>query len=238
MRLEDVERLRTEGGQGYTRLHDGVSARAAVRMARKQLADGDDPAFSGIARTLDDEIRALAATRPGLRQSQLDRLEQLRRQWPSLPLKPLDTSEAEQPATGTWARIWGALSTLVVVRREDREGEVDQASSRLTQQVAMIDLARAEAALLSNDPASALDAIKRTSATLERDYDPASPLVQQARASLSQLATQLAEAGRADVQLGAALTALRNQLQVRQMNALPLTAPDTRPAHTGTAGGA
>lgn len=238
MRLEDVEMLLTQAGQRYTLLHDGVSALAALRMARRQLADVDDPAFSGIARTLDDEIRALAATRPALRQDQLDELEQLRQQWPSLPLKPLDSEDRHPPATGTWSRIWGALSTLVIVRREGAGNGVDEANARLAQQVAAIDLARAEAALLSNDPAAALEAIKRVGATLKRDYDPASPTVGKAQQTLSQLAAQMDESARADVQLGAALTALRNQLQVREMNTLPLTAPDSPPAHAGTAGGA
>ncbi len=238
MRLEDVEMLLTQASQRYTLLHDGVSALAALRMARKQLADVDDPAFSGIARTLDDEISTLAATRPARRQSQLDQLEQLRQQWPALPLKPLDKPETEAPATGAWARIWGALSTLVVVRREGGADDVGSGNRHLARQVGAIDLARAEAALLSNDPATALAAVQRASASLKRDYDPASSMVDKAQASLAQLAAQLDQASRADVQLGAALTALRNQLQVRVMNNLPLTVPATTPASAATAGGA
>lgn len=238
MRLEDVEMLLTQAGHRYSLLHDGVSALAALRMARQQLADVDDPAFAGVARTLDDEIRALAATRPAARQAQLAQLEQLRQSWSSLPLKPTD-EPADAPVTGTWNRIWAALSTLVVVRHDSGEGSVGAADAGLARQVARIDLARAEAALISNDPARARQAIQRAGKTLATEYDAASPAVKQAAHELAQLASQLAEANTVDVQLGAALTALRNQLQLREMNVSPVApSPATEPAHAHTAAGA
>ncbi|MGB8715389.1 MAG: uroporphyrinogen-III C-methyltransferase [Rhodanobacteraceae bacterium] len=237
MRLEDVELLLTQADQRYRLLHDGVTALTALRQARRQLADVDDPAFAGVARTLDDEISALAATRPAARQEQLQQLEQLRQDWQSLPRKPSDEPLAA-PVTGTWSRIWAALSTLVVVHHDSGEGSVNLADARLAQQVARIDLARAEAALLANDPARAMGAVQRVGATLAREYDADSPKVMQARQVLSQLASQLADADKVDVQLGAALTALRNQLQVRQMNATPLAPPAAEPARAQTAAGA
>ncbi len=237
MRLEDVELLLTQADQRYRLLHDGVTALAALRQARRQLADVDDPAFAGVARTLDDEISALAATRPEAREEQLQQLEQLRHDWQSLPLKPSD-EPAAAPVTGTWSRIWAALSTLVVVQHDSAEGSVNMADARLARQVARIDLARAEAALLANDPARARAAVQRAAATLASDYDAASPMVAKARQALSQLASQLADADKVDVQLGAALTALRNQLQLRQMNTAPLAPPAAAPAHAQTAAGA
>ncbi len=237
MRLDDVEMLLTQAGQRYSLLHDGVSALAALRMARRQLADADDPALAGVARTLDDEISALAATRPAARHAQLTQLEKLRTDWQSLPLKPTDQAVAV-PVTGAWDRIWAALSTLVVVHHDSGEGSVNLADERLAQQVAKIDLARAEAALMANEPGRALSAIQRVSKTLTEQYDAGSAAVQQANQTLTQLANQLNDASTVDVQLGAALTALRNQLQVREMNTTPAAPPVDEPAHTHTATGA
>lgn len=237
MRLDDVEMLLTQAGQRYSLLHDGVSALAALRMARRQLADADDPALAGVARTLDDEISALAATRPAARHAQLAQLEQLRQDWQSLPLKPTDQPVAVS-VTGTWDRIWAALSTLVVVHHDNGEGSVNLADERLAQQVAKIDLARAEAALMANDPARALSAVQRVNETLAAQYDAGSPAVGQATRALAQLASQLRDASTVDVQLGAALTALRNQLQVREMNTTVPAPSADEPAPTHTAAGA
>lgn len=225
MRLDDVELLLTLAGQRYKLLHDDIGALKALRTASAVLAEVDDPAFAGVARTLEDEISALAATRPQQRQARLLELQSLRQQWATLPPKSLDEPAPENP-DGAWARVKDALSGLVVVHNDASVDRLDKADARLARQLARIDLAQAQAALLSRQPQRALAALKRVGASLPGAYDADSQAVRQAQARLDHLIASLQQIGKVDVQLGAALTALGNQRQVRRMGAGAAKAAD------------
>lgn len=220
MRLADVEVLLTLAGQRYKLLHDAAGALTALRIARKELARVDDPALAGVARTLEDEISALAATRPEARAGWIAELQALRQQWSSLPTPSLEPPVPENPGS-TWARVKNALSSLVVVEDVSSSGHIDKSNVRLERQVAKIQLAQAQAALLSRHPERALAALERVRGILTGEgapYDLSSQAVAQARSRLDHLIGELRNVDKVDVQLGAALTALRNQRHVRRMN--------------------
>lgn len=217
MRLADVEMLLTQASQRYQLLHDGVGALLALRMARSQLKQIDDPVFASVIRTLDDEISALAATRPEARSAQLQQIESLRQQWPDLPRKPIDQQPAVQHGE-TWKRIKDALSSLVVVSHDSGEETLRSANEALARQVGQIHLADAQAALLNGDSEAARAALTRARKALVVGHDPKSRAVTSFDDQLQQLSEQLAQAEAVDVQLGAALTALQNQMQVQRMN--------------------
>ena len=215
MRLDDVEMLLQQADQRYSLLHDSGAALRAMRLAEKQLDALEDPGFSAVRQTLDNEIRTLAATRPETREVALATVQNLRASWPELPMKPLDVP-APVAVTGTWARIWHALSDLVRVRHESGEGDFDVADGRLARQLAAIDLAQAQAALLAFDQPTALAALNRTSVALNRDFDATSPAVQRVQAQLEQLRDELGSKA-PEPELGAALKALRDQRRVRDL---------------------
>lgn len=218
MRLEDVEMLLTQAGQRYALLRDGAGALAALRLAREELQVLDDPALGGVTRTLDDEIRALAATRPEAWAERAAALQTLRATWSTLPRKPADTADTAPPGP-VWTRLRQALSSLIVVSHDPDAAEIEAVDARLGLHLARLDLATAQAALLDHDADAARAALGRVRAVLSAELDPASAAVRRADAELERLSAALASDAAVDVQLGAALSALRNQRQVRRMGA-------------------
>jgi uroporphyrin-3 C-methyltransferase len=98
------------------------------------------------------------------------------------------------------------------------------ADARFARELAAIDLAQAQAALLASDHDGYVAALKRADAGIAAQFDEKSPAVQQVR---SELATLIAQQPSTSVQLGAALSELRN---LRSVHALKPASSSTAPA--------
>jgi uroporphyrin-III C-methyltransferase len=107
------------------------------------------------------------------------------------------------------------------------------ADARFARELAALDLAQAQAALLASDSAAYAAALQRVDLSLSTQFDNSVPAVQQARTTLKQLAAALPTG--APIQLGGALTELRN---LRAVHALTPASDAAAPAASGTAGGA
>jgi len=104
------------------------------------------------------------------------------------------------------------------------------ADARFARELAALDLAQAQAALLAFDGKAYTAALQRVDVGLSTQFDDSAPAVQQARSALKELAAALPTG--APVQLGAALTELRN---LRAVHALTPSADAAAPASAGTA---
>ena len=226
MLLDDTEMLLQLAAQRYELLHDMAGASRALALASRTLDGVGDASYAGVRQRIANEREQLAAATTQVSDLAVERVAALRGVWPDLPLKPLD-----QPAPveqGVWARAWHAVSGLVRIRR-DSAGE--PADARVARQLAVLDLAGAQAALLDNDLANAHAALQRARTTLQRDLDVDDPAVASARADLDRLLDATAAVA-APVHLGAALTELRN---VRGVQQAMMTAPDVaEPAPAGS----
>ena len=150
----------------------------------------------------------------------LQRLTALRGALATLPLKPLDNPGTTQ-APGTWSRISHALAGVISVQR-DNGAPLAVADARFARELAELDLAQAQVALMAYDGPAYAAALQRVDTALATQFDGNAPELQQARATIRQLAAALP--ANAPVQLGAALSELRN---LRTVHALK---PDTAPA--------
>ena len=90
------------------------------------------------------------------------------------------------------------------------------ADARFARELAALDLAQAQAALLAYDSKGYAASLQRVDAALASQFDGSAPAVRQARETLKQLASQLP--ANAPVQLGAALTELRNLRAVHALS--------------------
>lgn len=205
MLLDETESLLRMASERYTLFHDAQGAAAAYALADQTLAAVNDGAFGGLRQSIEAEREALARSQPASQAAALQQLLTLRGELATLPLKPLDSGTAG--GTGTWSRIRRALASVVSVQR-DNGAPLAVADARLARELAMLDLAQAQAALLAYDSKDYAAALQRADAALASQFDAAAPAVQQARATLRQLAAQLP--AKPSVQLGAALTELRN----------------------------
>lgn len=223
--LDEAESLLRTGQQRYALFHDAQGAAAAYALADQALAAVNDGAFSGVRQSIAAEREALEQRQPQLRM--VETLQQLRGGLDSLPLKPQDTAAVAGRA-GVWARIRRALASVVSVQRENG-APLAVADARFARELAALDLAQAQAALLAADEAAAQTAIARTRGALAAQFDPKDAAVARAQAQLDEMARALKPA--APVQLGAALAELRN---LRAVHALK--GGDAGPARAATAG--
>ncbi|KQZ68214.1 hypothetical protein ASD55_16880 [Rhodanobacter sp. Root561] len=205
MLLDETESLLRMASERYTLFHDAQGAAAAYALADQTLAAVNDGAFGGLRQSIEAEREALARSQPASQAAALQQLLTLRGELATLPLKPLDSGTAG--GTDTWSRIRRALASVVSVQR-DNGAPLAVADARLARELATLDLAQAQAALLAYDSKDYAAALQRADAALASQFDAAAPAVQQARATLRQLAAQLP--AKPSVQLGAALTELRN----------------------------
>ena len=217
MLLDETETLLRMGQQRYVLFHDAQGAAAAYGLADQALAAVNDGAFSGVRQSMAAEREALEQSRPHARAVQT--LQQLRGGLETLPLKPRDAAGEDGPA-GAWARIRRALGSVVSVQRENG-APLAVADARFARELAALDLAQAQAALLAADVDAAQAAIGRARASLAAQFDTADPAVSQAQARLADLARGLEPA--TPVQLGAALAELRN---LRAVHALKSAGTD------------
>jgi len=216
MLLDETESLLRMAGERYTLFHDAEGAAAAYALADQTLAAVNDGAFSGLRQSVNAEREALVKSRPTSQAEALQQLVALRSGLADLPLKPLDSHVAE--ATDAWSRIRRALAGVVSVQR-DNGAPLAVADARFARELAALDLAQAQAALLAYDGEGYAAALQRVDAALASQFDGSAPAVQQARATLKQLARQLP--ANAPVQLGAALTELRNLRAVHALSPAP-----------------
>ena len=213
MLLDETESLLRMAGERYTLFHDAQGAAAAYALADQTLAAVNDGAFSGLRQSVNAEREALAKSQPASQAGALQQLVTLRGGLADLPLKPLDSHAAE--ATDAWSRIRRALAGVVSVQRDDG-APLAVADARFARELAALDLAQAQAALLAYDSKGYAAALQRVDAALASQFDGSAPAVQQARETLKQLAGQLP--ANAPVQLGAALTELRNLRAVHALS--------------------
>lgn len=228
MLLDETDSLLRMGAERYTLFHDAQGAAAAYGLADQTLAAVNDGAFSGVRQSIQAEREALLKSQPASQATVLQQLQQLRAAMAELPLKPLDVPAAGQ-ATDAWSRIRRALASVVSVRR-DNGAPLAVADARFARELAALDLAQAQAALLAHDVDGYAAALKRVDAGLTSQFDESAESVQQARASLKQLESQLPAT--APVQLGAALSELRN---LRAVHALAPTGSSGPAAASSTA---
>jgi uroporphyrin-3 C-methyltransferase len=233
--LDEAETLMRMAQQRYVLFHDAEGALKAYALADQSLAAVDDTSFAGVRQSLNAEREALAATHPATRSSDLAALARLRAVLPELPPKPLDAPPP--PATqGFWQRAWRALSGLVRVHR-DSGAPLDVADARIARELAALDVAQAEAALLAYDDAGWRAALGRVDAALAAHFDGHVTAVQQARAEVRRMLD--GQPAAAAPRRGAALAELRNLRAVRAAGApASSSAISPSPAPAASAGGA
>ncbi|MBA2077112.1 MAG: hypothetical protein BGP10_03095 [Rhodanobacter sp. 68-29] len=217
--LGETESLLRMGKARYELFHDAQGAADAYALAGQTVSAVNDNAFAGLRQSIESERRALLASQPASQADALARLTALRGELPGLPLKPLDATPGA--ASGPWARIGHALAGVVSVQR-DNGAPLAVADARFARELAALDLAQAQAALLAHDPKAWTAALQRADAWLASQFDDSAESVQQARATLRQLAGALPE--NTPVQLGAALNELRNLREVHSLSNSPAPA--------------
>jgi uroporphyrin-3 C-methyltransferase len=233
MLLDETESLLRMGGERYVLFHDAQGAAAAFALADQTLSAVNDGAFSGLRQSIEAEHEALVKSQPASQAGALQQLVELRGSLARLPLKPLDTAPAGS-ATDAWSRIRHALASVISVQR-DNGAPLAAADARFARELAALDLAQAEAALLAHDSKDYAAALQRVDTSLSSQFDDSTASVQQARRTLVQLASQLPP--NAPVQLGAALTELRNLRAVHALSpATSSSAPATASSVTPTGG--
>jgi len=220
--LDQTESLLRMAKERYELFHDAQGAAAAYALAAQTLAAVNDSAFAGMRQIIEAERRALLASQPTGQAEALDKLTALRGALPTLPLKPLDASAGASPSA--WSRIGRALAGVISVQR-DNGAPLAVADARFARELTALDLAQAQAALLAHDPKAWAAALQRADAGLASQFDEHAESVQQARATLKQLADALPD--NTPVQLGTALTELRNLRAVHALSNIPAPAAST-----------
>ncbi|MET0936163.1 MAG: uroporphyrinogen-III C-methyltransferase [Luteibacter sp.] len=230
MLLDEAESLLRMAKERFALFGDASGALAAYDLADKALAGVNDSAFAPVRQNLAAEREALVAVAPKARDNDLTILADLRAELPTLPLKDLDA-----PATGVetrtfWQRATDALGSIVKVSHDDGT-PLGLADDRIARELAALDVAHAESAVLAYDDVGRAAALKRVDASLAARFDPHAPSVQAAR---GRIATLLASQARgSEPKLGAALDSLKNLREVHAMKGVTRTASE--PAHATSA---
>ncbi len=235
--LDETESLLRMANERYTLFHDAQGAAAAYTLADQTLAAVSDPAFSIVRQDITTERDALAKSQPANQAGSLQQLTELRADLATLPLKPLDSQATSLQAPTVWERIKHALASVISVQRSNG-APLAVADARFARELAGLDLAQAQAALLAYDSNAYAAALQRVDAALSTQFDDNNPDVQQARVTLKQLGSALPTS--APVHLGAALTELRNLRTVQGLKpdaANPAPAANATPAASSSAAG-
>lgn len=227
--LDDAELLLRAGQQRYTLFHDAASALQAYTLAEQVLAQVQDPAFAPVRASVANERAALAAAMPPPRQQALDALDALRAQLPSLPLAAPEVGDSANSHPGIWSHLWHAFSGILRIER-DESAPLPAADARFARELGELDLAQAQASLLTFDDAGYRAALQRVEATLAARFDDGSQDVQHARAEVLALLAAQPPSSPAP-QLGGALAQLRD---LRATHALQTI----KPAPASTSGAA
>lgn len=229
MLLDETESLLRMGKERYELFHDAAGAATAYGLADQALSGVDDAAFYGLRQSVAAEREALERAAARHDGAALAKLQQLRGTIGNLPLRPLDAPTATS-GTGTWARIGQALSSVVRIGR-DNGAPMAVADARLSRELVALDLAQAEAALLAHDETGYRAALQRADASLSSQFDGTDAAVKTARDTLAGLVKDAAPG--TPVQLGEALTELRNLRAVHALKPSTAAAPAGQPAAKG-----
>lgn len=221
--LDETESLLRMGKARYELFHDPQGAAAAYALASRTLASVTDGAFGALQQSVEVERHALLATQPEDQAEALAKLTALRGELATLPLKPLGAAAAVPPS-GAWSRITRALGGVISVRR-DNGAPLAMADARFARELASLDLAQAQAALLAHDPAAFVAALQRADAGLAGQFDESADAVRAARATIKRLIAAVPR--NTPVQLGAALAELRNLRAVHALSNSPAPAAST-----------
>ncbi len=222
--LDETESLLRMAAERYTLFHDAQGAAAAYTLADQTLAGVNDATFAGLRQSITAERDALAKSQPASQASALQQLTELRGDVATLPLKTPDNTSITAQSQSIWQRIKQALASVVSVQRSNG-APLAVADARFARELASLDLAQAQTALLAYDANAYAAALQRVDVALSSQFDESNPDVQQARVTLKQLGAALPPS--APVHLGAALTELRN---LRTVHALKPDATGTAPA--------
>ncbi len=227
MLLDEAESLLRMAKERFALFGDANRALAAYDLADTTLAAVNDAAFSAVRQSLSAEREALNGIAPPARASDLAALADLRAQLPTLPLRNTDTPADATQDRGFWQRAGDALGSIVKVSHDDGT-PLGLADDRIARELAALDVANAEAAVLAYDDTGRQAALKRVDAALSARFDAASPAVQAAR---SRVAALLASPSKGNQpKLGAALTELRSLRSVHALKGGDTAAP----AHAGS----
>lgn len=230
MLLDEAESLLRMAKERFALFGDASGALAAYDLADKTLAAVNDSAFAPVRQNLTAEREALAAIAPTARANDLATLADLRAQLPTLPLKDLDAPVGDVETRTFWQRAGDALGSIVKVSHDDGT-PLGLADDRIARELAALDVAHAEAAVLAYDDVGRAAALKRVDATLAARFNPNAPSVQAARAHIAALLASQSKG--AEPKLGAALGELRNLRSVHALqggNAAPAHASSSAPA--------
>jgi uroporphyrin-3 C-methyltransferase len=227
--LDEAESLLRMAKERFALFGDASGALNAYDLADKTLASVNDSAFAPVRQNLNAEREALAAVQPKARANDLSVLADLRAQLPTLPLKDIDTQAGADEERTFWQRTTNALGSIVRISH-DEGTPLGLADDRLARELAALDVAHAEAAVLAYDDRGRAAALKRVDATLVAHFNTQAPSVQTAR---QRIATLLAsQAKGSEPTLGAALDELRNLRSVHALKAAagPAHASSSAPA--------
>jgi uroporphyrin-3 C-methyltransferase len=228
MLLDEAESLLRMAKERFALFGDASGALSAYDLADKTLAAVNDSAFAAVRQDLGAEREALSAVAPAARANDLSTLADLRAQLPTLPLKRDEANPVGDAQPGFWQRAGSALGSIVRVSHDDGS-PVALADERIARELAALDVAHAEAAVLAYDDVGREAALKRADASLAAYFDGAAPAVQGARSRIAALLASQAHGN--EPKLGAALTELRN---LRSVHALQGGASTVHPAAAGS----
>jgi len=229
MLLDETESLLRMADERYALFHDAQGAAAAYTLADQTLGAVNDSAFTGLRQSITTERDALAKSQPANQASALQQLTELRADLATLPLKPLDALNTTNQPQSVWERIKHALASVISVQRSNG-APLAVADSRFARELAGLDLAQAQTALLAYDSNAYAAALQRVDVALATQFDGNNPDVQQSRVTLKQLGAALPPS--APLHLGAALSELRN---LRTVSSLKPDAAATTPASSSGA---
>lgn len=228
MLLDEAESLLRMAKERFALFGDATGALSAYELADKTLASVNDSAFAAVRQNLTAEREALEAMQPKARANDLAMLSDLRAQIPTLPLKNIDTQAGADEERTFWQRAGNALGSIVRISH-DEGTPLGIADDRLARELAALDVAHAEAAVLAYDDRARADALKRVDATLVAHFNTQAPSVQTARQRIASLLASQAKGS--EPKLGAALDELRNLRSVHALKAGTTAAP----AHASSA---
>jgi uroporphyrin-III C-methyltransferase len=219
--LDDAAMLLRTGEQRFDLFRDADGALKAYALAVQVLGQVHDPAYAPVRAAAASERDALEAAAPPSRQAALDTLSALRSRIGALPLASPEVGKAPSENAGLWSRVAHAFSGIVHVQR-DTGAAAPVVDAQFARELAALDLAQAQEALLAFDEDTYQQALRRVAATLAARFDGDDPSVQSARAQVAALRAQ--HPGGAPPRLGGALAQLRN---LRASAALHPGAPAT-----------
>jgi uroporphyrin-III C-methyltransferase len=227
--LDEAESLLRMAKERFALFGDASGALSAYDLADKSLAGVNDSAFAAVRQNLTAEREALEAVQPKARANDLAVLADLRAQIPTLPLKSIDSQAGADEDRSFWQRAGNALGSIVRISH-DEGTPLGLADDRLARELAALDVAHAEAAVLAYDDRARADSLKRVDATLVAHFNSQAPSVQTARQRIATLLASQAKGN--EPKLGAALEELRN---LRSVHALKAVTPASTPAHASSA---